>query len=306
MKYKHYLYKSGLLISLLLSSLASYAQDFKVEFDEVNGRGVSANQVLINRVRVRLYAPFEPDGFIVHYDIHFKACQYDYDRQYLVPILGQEINCLVSQRNFSQSEISSVGVDRVLIKLNRSDPNTHIVFRFHPQTLELVSIVPTPPHQIRISLNWGEEPYDLDAHLTGPAPGTDASYNNEQDRFHVYFSNQNNEVSILYTSVFSDEQPEDVVIFPPADQQTLRPGIYRFTVHHFAGGGNIAQSDAQVYLWIGNEPAQLFTPPTVANYLRDESMESWGVFELHVADDGMVAVVPIQSYESQVNPSEVR
>lgn len=308
MIYKHYLHGTCLFIWLLLSSL-SYGQSFKVELSEAYGHGVSPDMVQINHIRVILQAPIEQAGVVIYYNILFKACQFDYSRQYLVPILyeSQQIDCLASERDFSQSEVSNLGLDRILLKVNPLDPATRIVLRFYPDTLQLMSIIPTPPRYIRILLSWGKQPYDLDAHLTGPAPGLSASYKNEPDRFHVYFGNKNSDVSIIYTNMFNDTQPEEVVIFPPPGQQTLRAGIYRFTVHNFAGGDNIAQSGAQTYLWLEDSPAQLFTPPLVeTGNFSGENMDSWVVFELHVTNDGMVTVVPIQRYDWQINPSELR
>jgi hypothetical protein len=167
--------------------------------------------------------------------------------------------------------------------------------------------IPPPivfPDQITILLDWGEQTQDLDVHLTGPDPGAPGSYNNEPERFHIYFANKENNVATLDTGEFSNTKPEKVNIFPPPDQAFLREGIYRFTVHYFNGNGTIADSGVTVHLRIGNQPEQVFIPhqTEIDHY---SSMDIWVVFELHVANDGMVTVVPIQYYDSGIPPSEV-
>jgi len=172
----------------------------------------------------------------------------------------------------------------------------------------------SPPREIQIWLDWGEEPHDMDAHLTGPDPSARSTYNNADKRFHLYFNNKENDVSTLDTGEFSDTKPEKISIFPPrhknnlekVEKKVLREGIYRFTVHHFTGSGRIADSDAEVHLKIGEQPEQLFTPPPAEiETLSDEPMDIWIVFELHVAAEGTVTVVPIQQYDCGINPSQI-
>jgi len=172
---------------------------------------------------------------------------------------------------------------------------------------DMADEIPPPtdfPDQITILLDWGEQTQDLDVHLTGPDPGALGSYNNEPERFHIYFANKENNVAILDTGEFSNTKPERVNISPPPDQAFLREGIYRLTVHYFNGNSTIADSDVTVHLLIGNKPEQVFIPhqTEIDHY---SSMDIWVVFELHVANDGMVTVVPIQDYNSGINPSEV-
>jgi hypothetical protein len=154
----------------------------------------------------------------------------------------------------------------------------------------------------------------MDAHLTGPDPSARSTYNNADKRFHLYFNNKENEVATLDTGEFSDTKPEKISIFPPhqknssknVEENILREGIYRFTVHHFTGSGTIADSDAEVHLKIGELPEQLFRPFIgEIETIFDEPMDIWTVFELHVAAEGTVTVVPIQQYDCGINPSQI-
>ena len=76
--------------------------------------------------------------------------------------------------------------------------------------------------QTRIILSWGEEPSDLDSHLTGPTP--------DSSRFHIYYSNETYAVNdIIYADLDLDDTdsvgPETTTIY----QQIS--GVYRFSVH---------------------------------------------------------------------------
>lgn len=176
-----------------------------------------------------------------------------------------------------------------------------------PPIIEPPPIVVDVPQLIRIQLDWGETPRDLDAHLTGPEPGLAASYGNDQDRFHLYFANKETSIAKLDTGEFSNTKPEVITIFPAVGAHQLRAGSYRFVVHHFAGAGSITTADTQVRLWIGNQAEQLFTPTIEgANILANASTDVWIVFELLVKEDGTVTVIPIQHYDTGFNPSSVR
>ncbi|MHB9118021.1 MAG: LCCL domain-containing protein [Burkholderiales bacterium] len=80
-------------------------------------------------------------------------------------------------------------------------------------------------------------------------------------------------------------------VTPPT---ALRPGVYRYTVHHYAGSGNIATSGASVRLiYRGQE--RLFTPPTPTTALTGVG-DIWTVFELNVDNSGGVSILPVNTY----------
>ena len=111
------------------------------------------------------------------------------------------------------------------------------------------------------------------------------------------------------------EQPQEVVtIFQPLvkpPQDTLRAGTYTFIVQYFSGFGDFLNSGARVNLQIGTEPQREFFPPLFPpslpeDLIGDNFMDTWVVFELHLADDGMVSVLPIQNYNEIISPLEIK
>lgn len=323
MNYKRYLYGGSLTVLLLLSSL-TLAQTMisTVSFGEVNGRGGifpdRPDILQINRVRVdTLIKPlFEAERTeTVYYDLLFKACDFA-GTVYLQPLLtAEEPACSSAAMDFGGSFIPEFGAefDKVRFDNIRVDTDYRsITFKFDAIMLRLVQIL-NPPQQVVISLNWGEHPRDLDAHLTGPEPGAMGTYFNEPDRFHLYFANrcvfvESACMASLEVNEFSDGKPETVRIFPPVGMVTLRPGNYRFTVHHFVGIGDIASSNAEVRVWVGNEPERLFTP-IPGNWIDDHYAlppglagegqgDVWKVFELVITDDGSVIILPTEHYDT--------
>lgn len=153
--------------------------------------------------------------------------------------------------------------------------------------------------QVRIILNWGENPVDLDAHLTGPEPGLAVSSINDADRFHVYWSNQASadNVAVLDVDDTSSFGPETMTISPPSNQTVLRPGVYRYSVHHYEGSSTIAASGANVEVIAGSEHRS-FTPPAGGVGVKDV----WTAFEL-VVESGHITIRPVNTYQQGVSPS---
>lgn len=341
----YYIYGCCLIISLLLCNL-SYAQNIMVDFRQsyggiINEKGVQLkDRVQVNNMLIGVKAidPFDPNKVIwniLSFDVIFKACllnqQYvlmaiNYrpsNTEHFLPLFEQEPPCN-NVLDFSNSYTMSIPDKPNWLEVKNIRSHTEVTnhynvrFEFNTTNLALEQRGfqnALPPHQVNISLDWDSISADLDAHLTGPAPGAPKTFNNEVDRFHIYFSNKKNDVAILKIGEFSQTKPEVVTIFPPQkNTKTLRTGLYRFTVHNFKGSGTIVESKAKVRLQIGNDPEQLFTPPPIKNSSplssrrinsSGERLGAWVVFELLVTDDGMVAVRPIQKYLSNVNPSQI-
>ena len=194
-----------------------------------------------------------------------------------------------------------------------ADSIYNVIFDLNLEKLRLEQIdrysLPLPTSfPIRVVLSWGGNGrIDFDAHLTGPAPGLPGDSNNEPDRFHVYFGDKNYESIRLNIDDFSDSQPEVVEIFPPPGQGKLKPGIYRYSVHHFQGNGDFVTAQVQVSLLI-NDQKQVFEPPLLTEdniYWSSIRMLTWVVFELIVDEYGMIQVQPQQYYVPSNSP-EVR
>ena len=143
--------------------------------------------------------------------------------------------------------------------------------------------------QYRIILNWGNNPRDLDSHLTGPT--------NSTTRFHVYYGSPDfpsysstyntfapynriagttteTSLDVDNTNHGIDNGPETTTIAVP------RTGTYNYYVHHFGGTSNISASGAQVAVYKGSALLATFNPPAGA------SGDVWSVFSMTVTPNG--------------------
>jgi len=154
---------------------------------------------------------------------------------------------------------------------------------------------------LRAILTWGNQPKDLDAHLTGPCPGLPADLTNEENRFHVYWLDENrlgcNGMVKLDVDDVDSFGPETITIVPIGER--LNEGVYRYSVYQYEGTGTLADS-ASVSLIVGNQPQRTFYPPAEcqANLISSsdgsaavDDGNAWVVFELIVNAEGAVSVV---------------
>lgn len=151
-------------------------------------------------------------------------------------------------------------------------------------------------NQFRVVLNWGENPRDLDSHLTGPAAdGT--------TRWHVYYGNkQGGDVCGLDVDDTTSYGPETVTC-PRDTTGSLRPGIYRYSVHHYSGSNTIGTSGATVRLELGNGQVYNYTPPDAA-YTGSNNV--WTVFEITVNTNGTIGLANVNTLTPSVSASSVR
>ncbi|MGE0797350.1 MAG: carboxypeptidase regulatory-like domain-containing protein [Lautropia sp.] len=123
--------------------------------------------------------------------------------------------------------------------------------------------------EVRIVLNWGSVPADLDAHLTGPnAPGVSG-------RFHVYWSNRLDPGAAPYAGLDRDDVdgngPETLTL------TRLNGGVYRYSVHDYTNGGvarpeELGRSGATVQVIAGARTYTFHVPNQPGNL--------WTVFEM--------------------------
>lgn len=337
MKYKRYLYGGLLIISLLLSGLVK-ASEIIVDFSQSSGSAIEHkhNNLQINNIQVSWLQqdPFNSEKLITvttAFDVIFRACQVENQTQL------QAIESRISDTqdfalfyevilpcnnllDFNNSYIKSFPDKKKWITVNNVryyDPHQgktihyNVDYEFNVQNLTFNQRQFTkaqPPKNIEISLNWGEEPRDLDLHLTGPAPGATESFANDKDRFHIYFAedNKKNDVAELDNGKFGNAKPEKLKIFPPHNQEDLRAGLYRLIVHHFKGDGDLSQSGATVNIKIDDEREKIFLVPIQPSDVRTLQMTAWIVCDLLITEDGMVTILPIQQYWFNISPSEIR
>ena len=124
---------------------------------------------------------------------------------------------------------------------------------------------------VRIVLNWGENPWDLDSHLTGPME--------DGTRFHMYYMNQEPAGSLVNLDVDDTDSygPETTTLL------TLRDGIYRFSIFNYSeqsieGGSGIYTSPAIVEVYNSEGLVRSYTAPA----FTAGSGNTWRVFELNV------------------------
>ncbi len=142
---------------------------------------------------------------------------------------------------------------------------------------------------LRIVLSWGEKPYDLDSHLTGPAA--------DGSRFHVYYSNRYyqdelNKVDLDVDDV-SSYGPETVTII-----EKVIEGTYTYAIHNYsdrqADNLNLSNSGATVRIYSGAELKATYNVPI------NKSGNMWKVFEIRNGE-----IVPINKVEFTTDWSDV-
>lgn len=156
--------------------------------------------------------------------------------------------------------------------------------------------------QFRMILTWGQSPTDLDSHITGPTISG--------SRSHVYFSSRDGGAGSACALDVDDTTsygPETVTCPATSSAITgatqLVSGIYRYSVHHYGGSGDIGGSDANVRLEFANGAVYNYTPPS-GTYRGTGDV--WTVFELTVDSAGSVSVAPVNTITNGVSASAVR
>jgi hypothetical protein len=325
MKYKYYLHNGCLIVILLLSTLFHpfvKADSFKVSFGEIDGHGVYADIVQINRIKVELLDPFDANHVLdtIYYNLYFKACDiFEGKRVALQPSLtGEEIHCTFENGfDFRDSFINSKGFNTAtLANVHTPRGDCDVDFAFDQNTLffnQRNTCIPSGAiHDVSIYLKWQGPPRDLDAHLTGPNCEVGRDNCDENDRFHLYFANRNNEMGRLNAAEFSDDGPESIDIYPAYEGAIIRPGLYRFTVHHFVGrDGNLANSGAEVSMWACDrerncEEKRFTTPPVDNSHILKGEWDMWIALEFRMNSEGQLEDVwSPNSYFTGIHPNDV-
>jgi hypothetical protein len=150
--------------------------------------------------------------------------------------------------------------------------------------------------QFRVILTWGQNPSDLDSHMTGPnADGT--------TRWHVYYSSRTNGgICGLDVDDTSSYGPETITCPATSTTTGLRAGVYRYSVHHFSGSSNIGTSGANVRLEFANGTVYNYTPPA-SGFTGSNNV--WTVFELTVSSTGAISVAPVNTIRTGVSAGSV-
>jgi hypothetical protein len=113
---------------------------------------------------------------------------------------------------------------------------------------------------MRIVLNWGKDPRDLDSHLVKKVNGS--------QEYHIYYRAQSgtNGDNLDHDDVTS-YGPETVTI-----DNVDTTAVYTYYVHHYAGSSNLKSSSAKVDVYYGNQRFTYSVPNGDGIY--------WKVFEI--------------------------
>lgn len=145
---------------------------------------------------------------------------------------------------------------------------------------------------VQITLTWGQNPSDLDSHLTARL--------NDNTTLHVYYSSKGSLSSAPYANLDTD----DVTSFGPevTSISRLRQGTYRYSVRHYTGTGTIETSGAEVNLVIPDVGIYRFTPPAG----QPSGTDIWRIVDITVDSVGHVAAInPINGYVTGGDESEL-
>lgn len=153
--------------------------------------------------------------------------------------------------------------------------------------------------QIRIILTWGDIPYDLDSHLTGPAT-EDLHGDIHGDRYHVWYSKKQ-VYSALSGDDIADLDVDDTASYGPETITIHKQisGVYRYSVHDFSNrvsddSSALSDSNAQVTVMKGNSIVATFHVP------MNRKGTVWTVFDM----DGDT-IIPINTFSYESNAGNI-
>lgn len=157
---------------------------------------------------------------------------------------------------------------------------------------------PLALNQYRIVLKWGNNPNDLDCHLTGPA-------DTAESRFHLYFYGTAIGQKFDFPAGTSSTDASGGFRTPGSTTEALlnlkdsnnhgiengpetativksKPGRYNYYVHHYNGQSTISLSRAEVHLYKGSTLLRRFIPPQSQLGFNAD----WSVFSMEVTSGG--------------------
>ncbi len=145
--------------------------------------------------------------------------------------------------------------------------------------------------ELRVVLTWGQNPSDLDSHLTGPLASG--------ERFHIYYSHKNADNVSLDVDDTSSYGPETVTI------NNFLNGMYRYSIFNYSeqsveGGAQIQTSPTKVEVYDYTGKIHTFIAPAFTT----GSGNTWRVFEIN-STGSSINIVPINTYVQSSSSSTV-
>lgn len=141
--------------------------------------------------------------------------------------------------------------------------------------------------EMRIVLTWGEEPSDLDSHLTGPKV--------DGGRFHIYWSNKvykdaETEVNLDKDDV-SSYGPETITVINQVADGTYKYNVFNYSGRYISEDNkmDLANSSAKVEVYKGENLIQTYNVPT------NIEGNMWKVFE--IVDGEIKTINKVETYD---------
>ena len=169
-----------------------------------------------------------------------------------------------------------------------------------------------PQESVRIVLNWGATPSDLDSHLTGPAV-------NGEGRFHTYYSAKNYYIDGSYYANYLNFAAEldydDTDSYGPeiTTIHELTPGNYYFYIHDYTNrdaedSTELSTSGVSVNVYKGstNELYKLEDGSNASFTVSSTHTATlWKVCKISIDDEGNVTVSKVNSFSNHSDPGSV-
>jgi hypothetical protein len=132
-------------------------------------------------------------------------------------------------------------------------------------------------------LAWGENPRDLDLHMSGP--------DGSGGQFHAFYRNKEPAPHVFLDLDDTQSFGPETMTVRPAESGSYVAGDYHVWIHHYAGDLTFAESQATVTLFAGGSQIAQYT---VGSGSGDSSQRIWLVVEFDVSATGAVSNVRLQ------------
>ncbi len=153
--------------------------------------------------------------------------------------------------------------------------------------------------KIRVVLNWGEEPSDLDSHMYYGKANLDGF------EHHMYFAvrndeEYNSEVCDLDTDDVDSYGPETITVFEVDQNSKYSYFVHNYTDKSYTNTKRLSESGATIRVFFGNELRATFFVPA------DTEGTVWHVFDYDPSTDAIIPVNEMyyQNYVEDVNIRE--
>lgn len=156
--------------------------------------------------------------------------------------------------------------------------------------------------QFRVVLSWGESPWDVDSHLSGPMSTTDAPDAEFGARFHVYYGAKEYPAGSGASGALVFLDVDDTSSFGPETITVRRsdPGLYKYVLHDYTnkssdGSDALSYSRSKVQLFAGSRAIETWYIPT------GRAGTIWTAFEI---DGDTLEPYTVSQYGAAESPTD--